>query len=59
MERADKAARELREGLEKLRQVVTDHRDRMVGTTAPHQPAANDEAAGEGASVDGSADNDR
>lgn len=58
MERAEQAARELREGLEKLRQVVTDHRDRLVGTTAPHEPAANDEAAGDAAAATGSADND-
>ena len=40
MERAEKAARELREGLEKVRRAVSDHRSRMTRLPTDEDPVA-------------------
>lgn len=51
MERAEKAARELREGLDKARRVVADHRDRMKHLPTGEELAV--DAAGDAVNVEG------
>jgi len=51
MERAEQAARELREGLDKVRRVVSDHRNRMSRVPTGEEPA--DDTAGDAAIAEG------